>query len=207
MKKVNRLIGAVIPALLLWTGMVFSQSFESLPDGPPRVSEDGRGAGPSGDDLSGLPPEQRREEIGKRIELMRMLRLSQELNLNEEMATKVFSRLRPIDQKRRGRIQEHQRIQRGLREASDSGKIDEKKLQELMKSLRENRQAMMELDQEEIQALGGLLTPQQMAKYLLFREGFRQELRQEIERFRGSQGSQPGQGPRGPRPQDRRFPE
>lgn len=197
MKKANRLIGLLAAVLLLWPGLAFSQPFEPPEGGPPRFSEGGPDAGPPGEDLSRLSPEQRREQIRKRVELMRMLRLTQELNLDEETATKVFSRLRPIDQKRWKLIQERQRLQRELRDAGESEKSDDRKLQELMKSLSQNRQAMADLDQEEVQALKGLLTPQQQAKYLLFRERFEQEVRDRIRKAQERQEPRPGLGPRG----------
>ena len=217
MRKANRLIAlpAAVLLLLLRMGLVFSQPFEPPEGEAPRFSESGSDSGPFGEDLSRLPPERRREEIRKRVELMRMLRLIQELNLDEETATKLFSHLRPIDQRRWERIQERQRLQRDLNEAGASGKVGEKRLQEMMKSLRENRQALADLDDEEVKALDGLLTPPQKVKYLLFRERFNQELRDRMDQARERQlrrgpppepGFQQGPSRREPPPPDRQFP-
>ena len=208
MKRWNRPFWLLIGALLLSGAAVgYGQPLEPYEeDRPPGFSKDFSGQISPEEDLSRLSPEERRERFRKRIELMRVLRLTQELNLDEKTAIQIFARLRPIDEKRWGLIQERQKLQRELREASESGKADEAGLQGLMKSIRANREALGALEQKETQALDGLLTPQQKAKYLLFRERFNQELRERMGQARERQGSRQGPGPGMPRRPNRQLP-
>ncbi len=196
MKKRTIWIGvSILASLFLGAGVGSGQ-----PLGPPEGGRFGHElASREGlplEDLSHLPPAERRERIRKRVELMRMLQLTEALNLDEETATRLFARLRPIQQKRWGLFQKRQRIQRELREATKSESVDEARLETLMNGVAETQRAMSELEQEEIESLEGLLTPWQKAKYLVFREHFQQKMKERLRKARKRNG--PLKGPKGP---------
>ena len=204
----NGPIGIIIAMVVLFAGGIANgQPFDPNPrlQDPPGPDA-GRYPGgileaqkrpPFGEESSRLSPEKRRKQLRKRIELMRMWRLTQELDLDEKTAVQLFSRLRPIDHERWNLTQERRKLQRGLREASEMGKGDEARLRELMKALEKNREAIAALEQKEIQSLDKLLTPRQKAKYLLFREHFERELRERIHEARRPDGPRHRPGPLG----------
>jgi Spy/CpxP family protein refolding chaperone len=190
MKRWKQTIGLIIFLLLLGgrgTGWAESSS--------PKGGEEMIASGdlPEEEDVGEEEPtpssrEERRAQIFKRIETFRMIRMTEALNLDEETAARVFSRLRPIDQKRWGLIQERSQLRREMKKATDAGKVDSRQLEGWRKSLRENQQALEKLGEEELKALEGLLTPEQQARYLLFRERFQEELKERIREARERRG-------------------
>ena len=122
-----------------------------------------------------LSMKEKRERVRKRVEVMRMLRLTQELNLDEETAARFFARIRPIDQKRWELMKKKQELQRSMKKAGASDLTHQREIRSLVKALKENRAAFEKLDDEEMEAVRELMTPPQQAKYIVFKERFSEE--------------------------------
>lgn len=136
---------------------------------------------PSSDrEMKQITPEERREKARKRIETLRTVRLSEELDLDEEKALKLSSRLRAVDEKRWKLLKDRKTLQRDLQEAARSESLDEAGLNKLIAEQRRLRGAIVGLEDEELKALDGILDPKQKAKYLVFKERFRDEMREKI---------------------------
>lgn len=150
-----------------------------------------RGAAPMG----GPPSDERMKKIMKRIEMVRMWRLTEELDLDEATAAKLFPILSRYESKRMELQKQMFELRRKAR-LIESGRADKQESSaRVLDELEKNRTAMHRLRKEQNKELKKVLTPTQMLKYLSFEERFRREMRQMIMDARGRRG-----GPRADRP-------
>ncbi len=140
-----------------------------------------------GDSLS----EKKREEIRKKIEAVRIWRLTEELKLDENTAAKLSAFLSSFDQQRRGIMRDQMSTIRELRHALKASKPDEPKLKAALDKLEKNRRAMQDIRDREIAGLRNILTIEQQARFLIFQQEFRREMQRMIA---GARGGGPGKG-------------
>jgi hypothetical protein len=131
-----------------------------------------------GDDLDGPPSGARKEKMRKRIETMKMWKLTEALNLDEKLASRLFPLLHEFDRKREG-------VEREIRKEIASLKAviethDEPAMKEIMASLEKKHDALQRLGDEERSRLREILTVEQQAKYLIFKMEFKREIRKMI---------------------------
>lgn len=152
--------------------------------------------------------EEKREEIRKKIETVRIWRLTEELKLDTNTSAKLASIMSSVDQQRRDIMREQMAAMRDLRTSLKSPKPDEARLKASLEKLEKNHHAMQELRDKEFKALKDVLTIEQQARYLVFQQQFQRDMRGMIAEARGNgQGSgrmgRGGRMPGGPgRPPD-----
>ncbi len=156
-------------------------------------------AAPGGqyDDTSGLEnqpgrggrlSEGKREEIRKKIEAVRIWKLTEALKLDENGAAKLSAFLSSIDQQRRDIMREQMETRRELRHTLQAPKPDESKLKAAIDKLEKNRRAMMEIRDKELSGLKNILTTVQQARFLIFQQEFRRDIERMIAGARGGPG-------------------
>ncbi len=142
------------------------------------------------------PSEAKREEVRKKVEAVRMWRLTEELKLDEKTGTQLASFLSSIEEKRRGLMKTQNAAMKALRSSLGAEKPDERKLKAELDKIEKNQNDLVELRQKEINGIKGMLTTEQQARYIIFQQEFRREVRGMIA---GARGAGPGNGPiRGP---------
>ncbi len=141
----------------------------------------------------GGPDAKKREEVRKKIETVRLWRLTEELKLDEKTGAKLASFLSALDEQRRGLIRERMETMRGLRVVLKKGNPDEKKIKSDLDKLEKNRREMVGLEEKEIGGLKEILSVEQQARYVIFQQEFRREMRGMIAGAREG-----GPGMRGP---------
>lgn len=118
------------------------------------------------------------------LENLKMWRMTEELNLTEEQAGKIFPKLKKIRELKEKRREERYKELEKLSELlAKKAKIDEiKKQVDLIRNNDKKHQSECEKIQDEIFAL---LTPEQQAKHLLFQSGFEFKIKKMLRKFRG----------------------
>jgi Spy/CpxP family protein refolding chaperone len=172
---------AFIAALIIAATTAYAQ--QSPPEGPRFDNAQGQNG----------PDAKKREEVRKKVEAVRMWRLTEELKLDEKTSTRLASFLSAMDEKRRDLLRERAETMRDLRAEVKAGNPDEKKMRASLDRLEKNRRDMMELEGKETGGIKNILSVEQQARYVIFQQEFRRELRGMIAGARGS-----GQGMRGP---------
>jgi len=120
--------------------------------------------------------EQEKERVRKRIHMIRIWRLTSELNLNEDTARDLFPILNAF-QERRGRLMaEGRRIERMLAAEIGRETQDEDKIKSLLDDYKLNEKRKYQLYRDESTKLESLLTPRQLAQYIIFGQRFNLEL-------------------------------
>jgi hypothetical protein len=118
------------------------------------------------------------EEIAKRIELIRMWKLTEELNLNEETGKKLFPILEKYDRKRIEWMEKRRKIMRSLRNSLKEG--DKEGIRLAIKKWGDNEKVIRDIKIRRLEEIKGVLTVEQLAKYILFEERFEREIRRII---------------------------
>lgn len=183
-------IGAII-GLMTAVSPVMGQpvSPEMESGDPPVKRERSKGVVSPGNAQKKITPSERREKVRKRVETIRILRLTEELGLDEETTTRLVSRIREIEKERWVLIKERRNTQRDLRKASHSADPDNETLKLLMESLEKNQADLTRLGEKERKTVKELLTPQQQAKYVLFQDRFKEEMKERIQKARKDRSS------------------
>ncbi len=151
-----------------------------------------QGPGPMGG-----PDAKKQEEVRKKVETVRMWRLTEELKLDEKTSARLASFLSAMDEKRRVLMRERMETMKDLRALLKTGTPNEKKLKANLDKLEKDRREMMELEGKEMSGIKDILSIEQQARYVIFQQEFRRELRGMIAEARG--GGQ-GRGPAGKGP-------
>jgi len=145
----------------------------------------------------GEPSEEKREEVRKKIEAVRIWRLTEALKLDAPTSSKLSALLSSFEQQRMGIMREQMAAMRELRRMLKTPKPDESKIKSALDRLEKNQHAMQALRDKELGGVKEILTIEQQARFLLFQQEFRREMQGIISNAR--KGG-PGGGPRGEGP-------
>lgn len=162
----------------------------------------GMPAGFRGERPQGPPSEQDFEKIEKKVEAVRVWRMTEELSLSEEQVEKFMPLVSSIEQRRRDLFRDRRNVMKELRVYLDARSPDEGKIREALAELEKHHDAMEGLRKEEIEAVKGHLSTEQQARYLVFQQEFQREIRDLVMKARGGRpgGAQRGTGDRPTRP-------
>ena len=160
----------------------------------PAFAQQGPLRGPAG----GPPSDEQREEIRKKMEVVKMSRLTEELKLDEKTAAKFIPVITALDQKRRSLINENRHAMQELRTELNAQQPDEGRMRTAVGRIEKNQREIASLREKELQAARENLSVTQQARYILFKQEFMREMRGMLESARGSGpgkgGMRPGQG-------------
>ncbi|MBI5633607.1 MAG: hypothetical protein HZA15_09035 [Nitrospirae bacterium] len=148
------------------------------------------------DDRDRPPSKEQMEKVRKKIETMRMWKLTSALDLNEKISAQVFPVLNSYDRKR---AEAEAAVRDGMRELREAVKEkNEAKMKAALGRVEQNHAALQRTNDEERAELRKILSVEQQAKYVLFQQEFNRELREFIGEARERRGEGPGR--------DQRFP-
>ncbi len=116
------------------------------------------------------------KRIHDRLRLMRMWKLTEYLNLDEETSAKLFPILNRYDDQRLALNEERVGVLKDIKSELDKETPDEKKLGEFLAKSEELRLKMEKINQDERNELKKVLSVKQQAKLLLFYRNFEYEL-------------------------------
>jgi hypothetical protein len=130
--------------------------------------------------------EEKRAEIRKKIEAVRMWRLTEALKLDANTSGKLSSMLSSLDLQRREIQREQMGTLKMLKHTLDSPKPEESHIKSDLDKLEKNYHAMQQLKNSEMRSLKRLLTIEQQARYVIFQQEFMREMRGMIHGARGN---------------------
>ncbi len=131
------------------------------------------------EDFDRPPTKEQMEKVRKRIETLRMWKLTRALDLDEGTSAKLFPLLNKYD-KNRTEIERALRNDiKELRESLKEGR-EGHQLKNILDRLEENHRAMQRTNDEERAELKKILTIEQQARFVLFQHEFDREIRKII---------------------------
>lgn len=116
------------------------------------------------------------KRVHDKVRLMRMWKLTEYLNLDEETGAKLFPILNRYDDQRLALNEERVGQLKEIKAELDKETPDEKKLGQLLTKAEELRLKMEKINQDERNELKKVLSVKQQAKLLLFYRNFDREL-------------------------------
>lgn len=153
------------------------------------------------------PSEEQREAVRKKIDAVRIARLTETLKLDEKTAAAFIPVISALEQKRRDLMKENRAILQEMRALLHASPPDEGKLKAAISRIGKNRQELAAQRDKEFEAARKNLTVAQMARYIIFNQEFQQEMRGMLDEARGGhpgrkadgrgpgRGMAPGRGP------------
>ena len=145
-------------------------------------------ANPGQQGRSGTMSEEKREEVRKKIDAVRIWRLTEALKLDAGTSAKLASLLSSVNRQRRDILREETGMISILRFAVRTPRPDESKIKPYLENLEKNRHAMQELTNSEMNGLKNILTIEQQARYIVFQHEFMHEMRGMIGGVQGNPG-------------------
>jgi Spy/CpxP family protein refolding chaperone len=148
--------------------------------------DDGMGYENPGQPGRGRPmSEKKREEIRKKVEAVRIWRLTEALKLDANTSAKLSPLLSSFDQQRQNIQKEQMETMRDMRLILKASRPDEAKLRSLLDKGENSRRALQELRSKEIDGMKAILSIEQQARFLIFQQEFQREMRGMISGIRG----------------------
>jgi len=129
------------------------------------------------------PPENRDEAL-RRIEMLRLFRLTEVLELNEDDAARIFPVIQRYDREYRDIMEKREQLMRELQLQINSGAADPAALGRLVDEILNQEREAMRVRTEQFKELKRILTPEQYAKYLIFDARFREDLSRMLDDIR-----------------------
>lgn len=124
------------------------------------------------------PSKEQMERVRERIETLRMWKLTKALDLDEKTSAQVFPLFNKYDSKR---VKIEKALRNGMKELKDSLKDKrEAQLKAVLDRLEKDHNAMQKLNDDERSELKNVLTVEQQARLIIFKQEFEREIRKII---------------------------
>jgi Spy/CpxP family protein refolding chaperone len=118
-----------------------------------------------------------REETRRKVEALKLARLTEALKLDEKTAAKFIPAITVIGQQRREQMAEQRQAILDLRRQLNGPAVEEKKLRASVDRVFGSQREMMKLREKELETIRNSLTLEQQARYVVFQQEFMQEVR------------------------------
>ncbi len=117
----------------------------------------------------------------EKIEMMKMWKLTEHLDLSEDQAAKFFPRYKALEKELQEMDKSQRDLMKQIKEMMEEGKeVKDKELNRIVKKASEIEKQKIDKKWEFVESLGEVLTPEQKAKYIGFQIRFKHALRDAI---------------------------
>jgi Spy/CpxP family protein refolding chaperone len=147
------------------------------------------------DDPIGGPPG-RRDRIERRVHTMKMWKLTEELDLSEEQATRFIPMMNEMERKMEEVQRNRQETLRKLGDLAWEEKSKPEEINKLLDNLENLEQQQMDLRRQFRKDAAGVLKPDQMGRMVLFNLRFADTMRDAIREFEERRDMPPPPPPR-----------
>lgn len=157
--KNRTILGMIVLCILASSGAAAGQPFPPVP-GPDRDGADGM----------------QRDETRKKVEAIRVARLTEALNLDERTVVRFIPAVTALEMKRRTLLLEHRRMMMEIRRELQAPSPDAGRLKADVEKIAIGQRELAKLREKEQETVREHLTTEQQARYLLFQEDFLSEI-------------------------------
>lgn len=130
---------------------------------------------------------QRKEEVLKRIQMLRIWRLTEVLQLSSDEAAKLFPVLNKYDEQFRAKADAKQKLLHKMHHEMKKETPDDKQLKSLIKKVMVIENEAIQVRHEMYKELETHLTPERLAKFMIFEISFQKEIDQLVTGVRRGQ--------------------
>ncbi len=128
-----------------------------------------------------------KQRMMERVELIKMWKLTEALDLDQETAAKLFPLMNEFNQKQRDLRQMRSEAMKQMKEEIDKDASDPAALRSLIDGFKQNERDMTEMRIQRLDALSEVLTDEQIAKMIALVPRFERRVKELIGEARGMQ--------------------
>lgn len=128
-----------------------------------------------------------KQKMRERVELIKMWKLTEALDLDQETAAKLFPLMNEFDQKQRALRQKRGETMKQMKEEIDKDASDPAALRSLIDGFKQNERDMTEMRIQRLDALSKVLTDEQVAKMIALVPKFERRIKELIGEARAMQ--------------------
>lgn len=153
-------------------------------------------------DMDEPPTKEQREKIRERISTLKMWKLTEALDLDEKTSTQLFPIINKYDKLR---AETELSLRKGMRKLKRALKEErESKLKAILDELEQDHHALQRIADDEWNEMKRVLTVEQQAKLVIFKQEFDRNIRKIIAEARERRGGKRDGGPmRGDGPEEK----
>ncbi len=133
-----------------------------------------------------------RNGVREKMQLLKMWKMIEYLDLDEETGIKLFNIIKQYDNKHHELMMESRKLMGELKQELKKDKKNETNIKSLIRRIRANSDASHRARQEKFDAASKMLTLEQQAKLLIFEIEFMREVARLTHRAMGRGGKGPG---------------
>ena len=145
------------------------------------------------EDFDKPPSKEQIEKIRKRIETLKLWKLTEALDLDEATAVKLFPLINKYDKKKFAIERSIRKDMKKLRKTVDTASPDE--LKELIRKIEENHRELQAINSAQFEELKAVLPVRKVAKFLIFQQDFSREIRKIIREAKQKKGKNKDKAP------------
>jgi hypothetical protein len=120
------------------------------------------------------------QRMRERVNTMRMWKLTEYLDLSEEQADKFFPRTREHQKEADEFVVQRRDLYDDFRKKIDEGKVNDRDVDQFLDEMARLEKAQIDLRMNHIRGFKDVLSDEQLAKFAIFQERLRRELRQRL---------------------------
>ena len=128
-----------------------------------------------------------KQKVRDRVEFIKMWKLTEALDLDQEMATKLFPLMNEFDQKQRDLRKKRSETMKQMGEELEKDASDPAALRSLIDQFKENERDMTNMRIQRLDALSKVLTDEQVATMIALAPKFESRVKELIGEARGMQ--------------------
>lgn len=134
------------------------------------------------------PPQ--KKELKEKINMMRIWKLTEVLDLNEETASRLFPVLHKYKTERHELKQDVKNASKELEKTVNTGSDEE--IRNILQGILQSRDKLRNIQDRELTELRDILTVQQQAKYILFHQKFKRQIKKKLLSWKGRHSGRAG---------------
>jgi hypothetical protein len=125
-----------------------------------------------------------RRKVAQMVNTLRIWRLTELLDLDEEANIRFFSKLNRLEDRKKALFEQRRLSVREMKRLLKEKPVDQEGLEKVIDNLQNMRSNMEKAHSEFYEEIKKELSPEQLAKYLIFKSEFQQEIRNTIRKIK-----------------------
>ncbi|NOZ07598.1 MAG: hypothetical protein GXO91_01820 [FCB group bacterium] len=125
-----------------------------------------------------------RRQIDKDVQVFKKWELTKDLNLTEKQAEVFFPRVNELENNLERIRKEENKLYREMNRMIDENAVQKKRMDEILDQISDLERQKIELIHDHMKNLDDVLTPEQMAKYGVFEQKFKRQMKKKLKNSR-----------------------
>ncbi len=121
-----------------------------------------------------------RRQIDKDVQVFKKWELTKDLNLTEKQAEVFFPRVNELENNLERIRKDENKLYREMNQMIEDNTVQKKRMDEILDQISDLERQKIELVHDHMKNLDDVLTPEQMAKYGVFEQKFKRQMKKRL---------------------------